>query len=53
MSAVVIVALAFGLGLLSGLVAVTAAARQRARLRERDRLAAAQHAALIRALSQP
>lgn len=52
MTAATILAVAFALGLLSGLVVVTAAARHRARLRQRDRLATAQHNALVRALSQ-
>jgi hypothetical protein len=53
MTDAMIIALAFNLGILSGLIVVTAAARHRARLRQRDRLATAQHLALVRALSQP
>ena len=53
MTAATIIALAFAAGILSGLVVVTAAARHRARLRQRDRMATAQHLALVRALSQP
>ena len=47
------IALAFAAGILHGLAIVAAAARHRARLRQRDRLATAQHLALVRALSQP
>jgi len=52
MTAATIIALAFALGILSGLIVVTAAARHRARLRQRDRLATAQHLAFVRAMSR-
>ncbi len=46
------IALAFAAGILSGLVIVAAAARHRARSRQRDRLAITQHLAFVRAMSR-
>jgi hypothetical protein len=48
-----VIALAFAAGIAAGLLAFALAARARARRNQRDRLATAQHLALVRALSQP